>query len=653
MQTNETDNNYYSLNEAADCLHVSTATVRNWIKTNKIKADAYNGKQPCFLRSKIIQLKSDIISGKNTSLKSRRNKEYSIGNSLYCSYVSPTSPNIKFMSELFDSLNGISLTKNYINAILLQCAIKLYPFGHTKTYNDNYSDETFIKLCNDLCSDTQIDNFHFNKSIFDDIHFDKDEDTLGLIYSSLSQLKSRKKSGSYFTPMHLAKTLNETILSYQKCNTPFNKTILDPACGSGSFLLTLPDNIPFEYIFGNDIDYTSICIARINFYLRNNDLTYEQLCSHFTCNDFLADNNNSVNREKFDYIIGNPPWGSRIDSVYLDALKSSLLSASKKGIDSFDLFIEKSIYELNDEGTIGFIVPKSLLNVKAHELTREILLSHGYFTNIINLEDSFDGVICPGIFLVWSKQRHDTITINDNNEKYKIKTEARAFTKDFLPFFISNNDYIKLDKLSNVPDSLYLKNNASFGLGIVTGNNRDLLIPADTYQNSYNNTDSEINNIYPILKGTNINRYQITPAQFMIHFDKNTLQQSAALSLYQAPAKLVYRFINKRLTFALDETKSLTLNSANFLIPHIAGLSEKYILAVLNSSTAQFIFENRFSSIKVLRSHLEQIPIPAADEKKQQEIIHYVDLISCCNSQSEYEYYDNIINQLIEELYQI
>ena len=54
-------------------------------------------------------------------------------------------------------------------------------------------------------------------------------------------------------------------------------------------------------------------------------------------------------------------------------------------------------------------------------------------------------------------------------------------------------------------------------------------------------------------------------------------------------------------------------------------MSVKYILAVLNSSVAQFVFEKKFHSVKVLRSHLEQIPIPLADKKTQKEIVELVD----------------------------
>jgi len=47
----------------------------------------------------------------------------------------------------------------------------------------------------------------------------------------------------------------------------------------------------------------------------------------------------------------------------------------------------------------------------------------------------------------------------------------------------------------------------------------------------------------------------------------------------------------------------------------------KYVLAILNSRIAQFIYKKDFNSVKVLRSHIENIPIPAVDNSTQDEII--------------------------------
>lgn len=63
------------------------------------------------------------------------------------------------------------------------------------------------------------------------------------------------------------------------------------------------------------------------------------------------------------------------------------------------------------------------------------------------------------------------------------------------------------------------------------------------------------------------------------------------------------------------------MNSCNLLIPQLEGLEIKYILAVLNSSVTRFVYQKTFHSVKVLRSHIESLPIPQAAEEEQHRII--------------------------------
>ena len=94
---------------------------------------------------------------------------------------------------------------------------------------------------------------------------------------------------------------------------------------------------------------------------------------------------------------------------------------------------------------------------------------------------------------------------------------------------------------------------------------------------------------------------------------------------YRVREKLVYRFISKNLVFAYDDKQSLTLNSANILIPKMKDYPIKVIAAFFNSSLYQFVFQKKFSTIKVLRSHLEQLPLPELDRVTIHKIGRLVD----------------------------
>ena len=53
----------------------------------------------------------------------------------------------------------------------------------------------------------------------------------------------------------------------------------------------------------------------------------------------------------------------------------------------------------------------------------------------------------------------------------------------------------------------------------------------------------------------------------------------------------------------------------------------KYVLAILNSSVAAYFVIKKFNSIKLLRSHIEQIPIPIVSKDIQVAIVKKVDRI--------------------------
>ena len=90
-------------------------------------------------------------------------------------------------------------------------------------------------------------------------------------------------------------------------------------------------------------------------------------------------------------------------------------------------------------------------------------------------------------------------------------------------------------------------------MGIVTGNNRDLLQPVQC-------VDFE-----PIYRGRDVEYFKLAKPQAYIRFEPSQFQQCANENLYRAPEKLIYRFISKRLVFVHDTQQVLTLNSANIV----------------------------------------------------------------------------------------
>jgi len=152
-----------------------------------------------------------------------------------------------------------------------------------------------------------------------------------------------------------------------------------------------------------------------------------------------------------------------------------------------------------------------------------------------------------------------------------------------------------------------LTGKAQWALGIVTGNNKEYI------------RDICEDGCEPVIKGRDIIPFRITEAQSFIRFDPSRFQQTANINFYRCGEKLVYRYISNRLILACDRKGMLTLNSANILIPEAEEYSMEMIMGLFNSDIYQFIFQKKFSSVKVLRSHIEELPLPglSAGEKSR------------------------------------
>ena len=641
---------YLSLKEICDELSISTATGRNWIKLGKLIPEDSAAKKTYFSKEYAESLKKELHSGKNTALKSRRNKKFVSGNALYNSYVSEKCINIPILQKLLAliSENEIELSESVIEYIIADCALHL--FGSKNDFNWSHQNNLLAKFINKeisigvydpliltLIADfTSAQEFCERNSILFNLpyEYESNEDVLGLIYISCKNIGNRKATGSYYTSTKVVKQL------IRKFEFQENERVLDPCCGTGNFLLQLPDTVPFDNIFGNDIDSTSVKVTKLNMALKYN-VDLETIDNHITQLDYLVDFSSDTS---FHYIIGNPPWGYDFSDKQKEYLKAKYQATSGKNIESYDVFIEHAIDNLDLHGHLAFVLPEALLNVKAHTDIRSIILKKCSICNLDFLGNAFDGVQCPCIIMDLQYQNSPFTTIgmivSNKDGSFKIDTD-RTTSAEYFSFTTSDDEYKIRQKVRKSGSAVYLKDNADFALGIVTGNNKDYISDIKTSENEM------------ILKGADISKYHINPTTNYITFKPESFQQIAPTEMYRAPEKLLYRFISNQLVFAYDDKQTLSLNSCNIVIPKLDGIKLKYILAILNSRVAQFIYKREFNSVKVLRSHIECIPIPAVDEQTQDKIISLTNqLIDGLDGELLFTKYDEL-DTIICELYKL
>ena len=628
-----------TVDDVCKALSISKATAKNWIRLGKIVPDV--GDQlfsPEYIEKFVAELKSD----NNTKLKSRRNKKNATGKVLYKDYVH-TASNQKLVADLLEL--GIVEDERDLLVVLANFAVQLYYQSHKIQYFDNNVLLSFLSqehtgefhiLIKDLIGNHTIDSALINKlqpALTKEILFVKGEDSLGFVYISLQDIGQRKSSGAYYTP---EKVVNELIdRLYENDANLKAKTICDPCCGTGNFLLSLGvKGIDYSNLYGQDIDPISVFLSRINIALMAPEMSALDIRSRIIVGNTYFE----TFTQKFDVIVGNPPWGSEFSEEDALRCRRFFKTAVGKNIESYDLVVEKALSMLDHKGVLAFVLPEAILSVAAHDTVRRLIIDSCSFRFISYLGNVFSGVQCPSIILGITPDDKKTVVgckVSTRNDTFVI-SKPRAFSDGTLSLNVSDEENQCLDAISNIKNATYLKGKAKFALGIVTGNNKE-------YISTEKSDDNEI-----ILKGSDIQRYGMTPSGNYIRFVPESFQQVAPVEMYRAKEKLLYRFISEVPVFTYDDRQTLSLNSCNIVIPDIDGLEMKYILAILNSSVAAYFISKKFNSVKLLRSHIEQMPIPVVPMDVQVSIIKKVDRImnSSENISGLYEDLDSDIMEL-------
>lgn len=628
--------NYYSLQELCDLLSISCETGRNWIKTGRVQAERNEKGKPVFSQKTVKEIQRNLQNGKDTRLKSRRNKLCMQGREMYRNYLPKTSANRAAAEQILEYFRGRNITGEDMAVILADGALQLlYQAKKTQDIGDSR------ELVEDLWSGMPLEAYSFPRVEY---VLEPGTDILGFLYLSLRSSGDKKGKGAYYTP---ASVVQKAVRSLEQSGSLVaGKKILDPCCGSGNFLIQFSKEVDPQDIYGRDIDEISVKLTRINLAVHYPQVSAKIWKDHIRQQNFLLEEQG----EKYDCILGNPPWGYSFSPIEQESLRRRCQTAEGKRAESYDVFLEQALNRVKTDGTVAFVLPEALLYVKSHEKIREILLQQTNIDKLVYLGDVFYKVQCPSVILQLKNTgkllETKGMQVEQEEKSFVIKKNRRVTEEGFY-FHIEDKEYEILQKLQENSGMLYLKGQADFALGIVTGDNRRCIRIQPEEQAEC------------VLRGADITKYRIQkPEQYLV-FQPEKFQQTAPEKYYRSPDKLLYRFIGRDLVFARDREGLLSLNSCNIVIPKLQGVSADYILAVLNSRLARFVFQKKFRSVKVLRSHIEQLPIPPASTEQQQEVERLVKKIENADEEQWHSLYEQIdkkvasLAELTEEEYRI
>ncbi len=596
-----------NLAEAARMIGVSSATVRNWVRAGLVQP--LPDRNAGFDESEISRLKSDLVAGRLPRLRSRANKTKSDSQFVPAEYAENKAVHdtVVRLSE-WRKKHDVS-----VETLLFFVAIRLLErAGDLATSLQEFDRVTWRRNCvRDEMRQwhgtlPQKPDFKIYGEIarhFNGVDGDSDIDWLGVLHQALFREGEKSHAGAYYTPtLYVRDALQEAGLQP-------GETLLDPCCGTGKYLVTAVRCFALrpESCHGFDIDPLAVRLARVNLFLA---APKHEFVPRVQCVDALTEETTDGFDCFFDLVATNPPWGARKNTGEFTKVKHAFR-------ESFALFLVKSLSSLRENGRLSFLLPEAFLNIKTHAGIRKLVLTQTSLNSVTALGRGFSGVYTGAIRLdaVKTKPRsgHSCRVTGRNGDSYCVEQAVFLRNRDqVFDIDLSPEDRGILDKIFATPHQT-LANNADWALGIVTGDNAKHL------------TDKPSPGFEPVFRGADIEPYRLREPTTFLKFDPSQFQQTAPEAMYRVPEKIVYRFISKKLVFALDTNGRLTLNSANVLLPRLPGMSTKVVLAFLNSTLFRYVFEKKFSTHKVLRGDLEQLPFPEISRETHDVIEACVD----------------------------
>ena len=240
-----------------------------------------------------------------------------------------------------------------------------------------------------------------------------DLDVKGVAFEQFMDGFFKGDFGQYFTPRKII----EFAVKMMKPENDWD--VLDPACGSGGFLLHTLDymrrqageyfdkeaqqveyynywhDFAAKHLYGIEINDEIARVAKMNMIVHDdghtNVISFDALGSI----DTMHDHNRGFNKDKFDLILTNPPFGSTINKAEKPYLANYELGNTydakgkkkpRKNQSSEILFIER-IWEFLKPGTgkAAIVLPDGVLTNSSSQYVRDFILEKFQLLAVVSL----------------------------------------------------------------------------------------------------------------------------------------------------------------------------------------------------------------------------------------------------------------------------
>lgn len=465
-----------------------------------------------------------------------------------------------------------------------------------------------------------------------------------------------------------------------------NVKIVDPACGSGAFLITAFDVLMEEMnkinmqiqdlgknqqsffdsldsddelyssaydneilkncLYGVDLNKESVEITRLSLWLRtlSKDKPLTNLDKNIKVGNSLIDDPEiagdlAFDWEKefpeifeqggFDIVVGNPPYvlcqPSNTSSELLDYYKKYQVASYK--IDLFHLFFEIAIKVTNEKASIGYITPNTYFTNKYTEKLRNYILENSDISEIVNYQDTvFEdaGVDVATIILNKRKSNNNEIKIFDSKTGLILLKKQEEWENDKNKIFNLNESLnFHLENIVNLGD-IY---SVSFGL--------------QTKNKSIYVSEIKEDNLWEeCYTGKDISRYHLSNSSLFFKNLPEEVKAGGSWNMeYHKKKKIVVRQVgNPEPIFAYDNFSFCSLNTMYNIVNQSEDFDDFYVLAILNSKFIKKYWESKYNDNKDLfpkiKGHqIKELPIKNIPLTEQEPFIKLADAMLNLNEE--------------------
>ncbi|MDP5339545.1 MAG: N-6 DNA methylase [Nodularia sp. (in: cyanobacteria)] len=291
-----------------------------------------------------------------------------------------------------------------------------------------------------------------------------DSDIVGTVYNTYVSRKEKKEKGQYYTPPEIVNYILDEV-GYVSGTGIIgkNKRLIDPACGSGSFLVAATKRLVSAYknnadeiddpvtvlervqanLFGFDLNPFACYLAEVNlliqvldlvklahekqqrpkiqrFHIYNVDALARPSGSYRFAlfNTLIAEESDQVDQIKsrspntpyangFAFVVANPPYGASLSDAYKDILRADYADVFYGQPDTYVFFFKLGIELLAKNGRLGFITPNTYLTGTNTITLRRELLKAGCVEQIVDLPQGIWSDANVDCILLFLKEESD------------------------------------------------------------------------------------------------------------------------------------------------------------------------------------------------------------------------------------------------------